>query len=99
LSSQNNPTQQYTIYALTRSPASFSSRKLAALPGVKVLNVDADCMDNPSKVFADLQKQGIEKGQVYGVFSVQGYVSDQKMYTQGSSSHRPTTLSVLIGSV
>jgi hypothetical protein len=30
-------------------------------------------MDNPAKVFSDL---GLGAGQVYGVFSVQGYVDE-----------------------
>jgi hypothetical protein len=31
----------------------------------------------------DLTKQGVAKGAVYGVWSVQGYVDDKTMFRQG----------------
>jgi hypothetical protein len=41
-------------------------------------------MDKPSKVFSDLVAAGkVKKGEVYGVFSVQGYVDDAIMLKQG----------------
>jgi hypothetical protein len=70
----------YPIIALSRSPTSASSLRLAKLPGVKVAPVDKDYMDNPTKVFRDLK---LEPGDVYGVFSVQGYVDEATELKQG----------------
>ncbi|WWD22583.1 NAD(P)H:quinone oxidoreductase, type IV [Kwoniella shandongensis] len=70
----------WTILALTRNPTSPSSQKLASYPGVKLVKVDANCMEEPDKVFASL---GMEKGDVHGVFSVQGYENDANIVKFG----------------
>ncbi|WVQ84316.1 hypothetical protein IAT38_006468 [Cryptococcus sp. DSM 104549] len=80
LSVHNTPVQTFTIYALSRSPSSPSSQRLAALPGVKVVQVAKNYMDEPDKVFEDLE---LKAGDVHGVFSVQGYVSEDVELKQG----------------
>ena len=65
--------------ALTRDPSSRSAARLAALPGVRAVKAD-DCMDAPAKCFDAL---GFKHGDVYGVFSNQGYVSDARTIAQG----------------
>ncbi|WVQ84315.1 hypothetical protein IAT38_006467 [Cryptococcus sp. DSM 104549] len=80
LSVYNTPSQKFTIYALSRSSATPSSDHLAALPGVKVVQAAKNYMDEPDKVFEDLE---LKAGDVYGVFSVQGYVSEDVELKQG----------------
>ena len=84
LATYNIPTVDYRVIALTRSPTSSTSKHLASLAGVEILQVADDCMENPTPVFEQLQtKFGIGKGGVDGVLSVQGYVDDKMMVKQG----------------
>ncbi|WRT67562.1 uncharacterized protein IL334_004534 [Kwoniella shivajii] len=75
-----SPNPDFSIIALSRNPTSGSAQQLAKLPRVQVVKVADDNMDEPSKVFPAL---GLEKGDVYGVFSVQSYVDDNTMIKQG----------------
>jgi hypothetical protein len=74
---------KYTIYALTRNSATASATRLASLPGVKVMQVPKDVMSRPAAAFAAL---GWTKGDLYGVYSVQGYVDAETDAKQGVSS-------------
>ncbi|ORY21904.1 hypothetical protein BCR39DRAFT_552665 [Naematelia encephala] len=83
LSSNNSPNSDstpWTIIALSRNVTSSTSTSLAKLPGVRVVQVEADVMDVPIKAFA---ATGVEKGKVYGCVSIQGYVDVKTMYSQG----------------
>ncbi|WVW86099.1 hypothetical protein I302_108138 [Kwoniella bestiolae CBS 10118] len=71
---------QYKIYALSRDPSTPSSIKLSALPGVEVVQVNKDYMDKPEMAFA---ATGLKEDEVYGVFNVQGYVSEKVELAQG----------------
>ncbi|KAK8845630.1 hypothetical protein IAR55_006346 [Kwoniella newhampshirensis] len=71
----------WIILALTRNPESSASKRLASLRGVKVIKVAENCMEEPDKVFASLE--GVRKGEVHGVFSVQGYENDKNMVKFG----------------
>jgi hypothetical protein len=73
---------KYIIYALTRTPATASATRLASLSGVKVLQVPKDVMSGPAAAFAAL---GWRKGDLYGVYSVQGYVDAETDAKQGVS--------------
>lgn len=74
----------YTILVLSRNPTSGTAVRLGALPGVKIIAVEKDVMDAPLKVFEKLDRDGVvKKGEIYGVFSNQGYVSDALMVSQG----------------
>ncbi|WWC62329.1 uncharacterized protein I303_104925 [Kwoniella dejecticola CBS 10117] len=77
-----SPHAEFNIIALSRNPLSSSSKYLASLPRVKVIKVPDNCMEEPSKVFQSLD---LQKGDVYGVFSVQGYVDDTTMIRQGKA--------------
>ncbi|KAK8853161.1 hypothetical protein IAR55_003862 [Kwoniella newhampshirensis] len=70
---QSTGPNRFTVYALSRSPAAPSSIRLASLSGVKVIEVAKDYMDEPLKA---LEATGLAKGQIDGVFDVQGYVSE-----------------------
>ncbi|TYJ58823.1 hypothetical protein B9479_000255 [Cryptococcus floricola] len=82
LAEYNTPTPQYTILALSRSPLAPSSVALGSLPGVKVVPVARNYMDEPDKMFLD---NGLGKGGVWGVFSVQGYVSEDVEWKQAKA--------------
>ncbi|ODO05691.1 hypothetical protein I350_04751 [Cryptococcus amylolentus CBS 6273] len=82
LSEYNTPTPHYTILALSRSPLAPSSVTLGSLPGVKIVPVAKNYMDEPDKVFLD---NGLGKGGVWGVFSVQGYVSEDVEWKQAKA--------------
>ncbi|WWC70549.1 uncharacterized protein I206_104500 [Kwoniella pini CBS 10737] len=77
-----SPHEEFSILALSRNPQSESSKYLASLPRVKVVKVPDDCMEEPLKVFQSLN---LQKGDVHGVFSVQGYVDDTTMIRQGKA--------------
>ncbi|KAK6909533.1 hypothetical protein I203_103553 [Kwoniella mangroviensis CBS 8507] len=79
LSSHNG---QYKIYALSRNLSSSSSVKLSKLPGVEVVQVNKDYMDKPELAFT---ATGLKENEVYGVFNVQGYVSEKVELAQGKS--------------
>ncbi|KAL7421100.1 hypothetical protein Q5752_003984 [Cryptotrichosporon argae] len=79
LAGHNTPIITYHIVALTRNPSSSASKRLAALPGVEVVQVAENNMDEPAAVFAKLGRA------VHGVFSVQGYVDDKAMIRQGKA--------------
>ena len=88
LSKHNTPQITYPITALTRSPTSTAAQQLASLPGVSLLQVDADVMDHPEKAFQSIKAEGED---VWGVFSVQGYVADDVMIRQGGFLDRMQT--------
>ncbi|WWC91648.1 uncharacterized protein L201_006594 [Kwoniella dendrophila CBS 6074] len=73
---------QYPIYALSRNVNSSSSIRVSKLPGVKVIQVNKDYMDKPELA---LQATGLNVNEVYGVYSVQGYLSEKAELTQGKS--------------
>ncbi|KAL7423722.1 hypothetical protein Q5752_001304 [Cryptotrichosporon argae] len=78
LAAHNLPTPTYTILALSRAPSSASSTRLAELAGVRVVGVAKNYMDDPAAVFAAI-------GEVWGVFSVQGYVDEKVEEAQGKA--------------
>ncbi|WVQ72643.1 hypothetical protein IAR50_002202 [Cryptococcus sp. DSM 104548] len=82
LAEYNTPSPTYTILALSRSPLSPSSLALGGLPGVKVVPVSKNYMDEPDKVLLEI---GLGKGGVWGVFNVQGYVSEEVEWKQAKA--------------
>lgn len=79
----NAPRVQWNIIALTRNAVSESAVKLASLAGVTVSQVERNHMEDPSQC---LESLGLVKGEIYGVFSNQGYVDDITMIRQGEPS-------------
>ncbi|WVR06181.1 hypothetical protein IAU60_003211 [Kwoniella sp. DSM 27419] len=77
-----SPNNTFRIIALSRNPASGPSKKLAALPNTTVAEAPATVMDKPLEV---LESLGLKKGEIHGVFSVQGYVDDAAMVRQGKA--------------
>ncbi|KAK4685465.1 hypothetical protein P7C73_g4684, partial [Tremellales sp. Uapishka_1] len=73
---------KYDIIALTRVTRSKSAQRLAQIPRVKVVAVPKDVMDEPERSFAQI---GLKKGEVYGMFSVQGYVDAKTETRQGKA--------------
>ncbi|WWD19578.1 hypothetical protein CI109_104039 [Kwoniella shandongensis] len=73
---------RFNVFAFSRSPSAPSSTRLASLPGVEVVEVAKDYMDDPTKAF---EASGLAKGEVDGVFSVQGYVSEAAELKQGKT--------------
>ncbi|KAL1412743.1 hypothetical protein Q8F55_000490 [Vanrija albida] len=80
LGAYNATSPTYTIYALSRDVAAGSSRRLEAVPGVKVVPAAKNYMDEPGLAFA---ATGLARGEVHGAFSVQGYISDKQQLHQG----------------
>jgi len=72
----------WNIIALTRDSSSAQSQRLAKLQGVKVVQAGPKLMDEPAETMSSIV---IPEGSVHGVFSVQGYVSDEIMVKQGKS--------------
>ncbi|WWC71954.1 uncharacterized protein I206_105913 [Kwoniella pini CBS 10737] len=83
LSTQNTlENVKYAIYALSRNPSSNQSTKLSNLPGVKVISVNKDYMNKPELAF---EATGLKIDEIYGIFNVQGYVSDKVELAQGKA--------------
>jgi hypothetical protein len=76
----------FSLIALSRNVRSATSTHLAALPRVTVKPLPADGMDKPAAAIAAL---GYKKGDIYGVFSCQGYVSQPVDTAQGMSPYVP----------
>ncbi|GFZ48661.1 hypothetical protein JCM24511_06410 [Saitozyma sp. JCM 24511] len=71
----------FSIVAFVRDPNAGSAKRLSALPGVRIVHVQ-NYMDEPAKAF---EAAGLGKGEVYGVFSNQGYVDPKVEEAQGKA--------------
>jgi hypothetical protein len=81
----NTPTStSFNIVAFVRDPNAGSAKRLSALPGVRIVHVQ-NYMDEPAKAF---EAAGLGEGEVYGVFSNQGYVDPKVEEAQGGSPGR-----------
>ena len=75
---------RWRMIAVTRSTGSATTKYLSSIDNVTCFKAAENNQDEPTKVFQDLQSSlGIGRGDVYGVFSVQGYVDDVAMVRQG----------------
>lgn len=79
LAEHNAKKEEYAIYLLSRNVTAGGSVALGKLPGVRVVAA-GEYAANPLKAFKDA---GLQPGEIHGVFSVQGYMSEEEEIKQG----------------